>query len=473
VKIASGGTNILVQLSPAAAGSSRNFLSSESVKVGDIANLQALNGSNDTLIPSIQYTIVHPNAVLAKSTAMLAAMGAATLQSKSDVAAIRRGKKTLQRQFFPGVATPTGWTLNGWTVNNGLVAPAPAANLATHARWNSYANANYMTLCARFLVTDATTSRFGIYSDPTQGQFGGGWIVDAATSTIAAYSFVGVTLTVLAAQYGKTIAIPPLVAGREYLMTVRGKGLDNEIEWRDCKTGAVVTALFAFTASSHDNFRGRHGLVYLAGAVGGVTCKLFDLQALFEAPKIVLVGDSNTWGGSIGASSTTLKPDEWKKAWPYLLDAQRSRGDVFNGGRGGETAATWAATNMQDANITPWSPDYWVIALGTNDTVQATWRTNMATVIAACAARGGQIVLSTVPPKGTGQALVDTMNADIKAQFFGAYPYVDFASALSTNNDGTTQNAALFNTDLIHANVDGHAAMFTQIKADAPYLLLA
>lgn len=471
-KVQSGGTNLLNQLTPTGSGKSRNFLTSDSTGVGALCNLLALDGTNDINTPSIQYTTVHPSTILANVLQQMYDMGAGRLQTAANVAAVRRGKKSLHRQYFPGTTTPTGWTIGTWTVNNGLVAPTtPGAS--TFAHWNTYVNANYMTITARFTVTDAATSQFGVYTNPTQNQYGGAWLVDAASSTLTAY-YNSVTFNSLAAEpYNKTVGIPALVSGRDYLLTVRAQGLDVQLEWRDCTTGLVTTLTCPFTASTHDNCRGQPGVVYTAGAANGVTCKYFEVAPLFEAPKIVLVGDSNTWGGSIGPSGSSLKPLEWKSAWAYLLDAQRGRGDVYNGCRGGETSATWNASNMTDANVTPWSPDFWVIALGTNDTTQASWRTNMAAIIAACNARGGQVVLCTIPPKASGQALVDSMNADIKGGYFGTYPIIDFAFATSVNNDGSTQNTALFNADGIHMTIDGHAAVFNRLKADAPFLLQA
>lgn len=464
--VLSGGVNIMSN-SATANGSARNFLASESTYVGATATLQAVTNSDDVRVPSVKYTIVHPDSIEQKNIKKINELSSGLLISAQELASVRRGKKSLNRQFFKGATTPSGWTLNGWTVNNGLVAPATPGD-STHARWDVYDNCQYGSIYAKFLVTDATTSRFGIYTEPSQTSYGGSVQVDAATSKMTMYYANGGAFTSLTASTGKTVSIPALVSGREYLMTVRKLGLDTLIEWRDCITGTVTQLLSKFSAATHDNFRGKPGVVYTAGAANGVTVKYFEASAAFDNPKIVVLGDSNSWGGSIGPSSSSHKPEEWKKAWSYLLDAERGRGDVLIGSRGGETSVT--LNSLKDVHVNLWNPDFWVIAIGTNDTDLATWRTNVATLISACEARGGQVVLCTVPPKSTASTLVDSMNADILNGYFGSYPVIDFASALSASNDRVNYNSAFY-VDTIHFNVDGHAAVFNRIKCDAPYLL--
>ena len=81
------------------------------------------------------------------------------------------------------------------------------------------------------------------------------------------------------------------------------------------------------------------------------------------------------------------------------------------------------------------------------------------------------MILTTYIPNETNQALIDLLNADILANYFGAYRYIDFGAAVSTSNARTAWNAT-YRYNGNHANQAGQNIMYTQALIDVPELLL-
>jgi len=117
------------------------------------------------------------------------------------------------------------------------------------------------------------------------------------------------------------------------------------------------------------------------------------------------------------------------------------------------------------------SAKYVVPALGTNDTVLASWRTNIATMISDAVGIGAEPILCTLPPRPDRQAFLDAANADILSGYFGRYRYIDFASAVTVGNDRVTWDAQYQTGDNTHYNAAGQQRILAQVLADAPFLV--
>lgn len=428
-------------------------------------------GDPTTWTPMLSYTLVHFDQLFNDDfTSGMSDLLVSNMATKATVANVSRGKTSINRTFFPGVSTPPGWNLGGATVNNGLSFTTPGTS--SFARYDTNSAMNYGGAVAKFKVTD-TAAQFGIGWTP-QGTEQGGYIeIDGTGNLLKAMQWVGTgNAPSDISAWGRSVSIPALVSGHVYTLTTRRRGFTNEIVLIDNVTQAVTTLTTQFYSSTFENFNGRPGFLHRTGSASGVTCLYFEHYAMFERPKIVVLGDSNAYGAALDVSNfMRSRPISWQNAWPYLLDAQRGRGDVLNASRPGEDSTGLAGRLAIDLNL--WSPDFVVIAIGTNDPVQATWRTNVQTIINAVLARGATPVLCTFPPRADRQAFLTAANADIRSGYFGAYPYIDFAFALTSGNDSVTWNPAFSQSDGVHANILGHAAMFIQAQMDAPFLLLA
>ena len=178
--------------------------------------------------------------------------------------------------------------------------------------------------------------------------------------------------------------------------------------------------------------------------------------------RAVLLGDSNLEGTALQAGQSS---------WGYQLAALRSEGDVAVAGRAGDTTPNFMV-QRRVTDLQSWaSAKYVVIALGTNDTNHASWRTNIATMIADAIAIGAEPILCTMLPRPSDQAVKTLMNTDIRGHYFGRYRYIDFATALSVNQDSVTWDALYQTGDNVHANLAGQQRMLQQVLADAPYLI--
>jgi lysophospholipase L1-like esterase len=389
--------------------------------------------------------------------------------TKTEVAEAIRGRTCINRTSFPGVATPTGWTLGGGAVSDGLTFATPGNS--AFAAYDTNSSANYAGAVAKFTVTD-TAAQFGIGWDSQGTDYGGYVEIDGTNNKLRIMQWVsgvGSAPGDLNA-YGRAVTIAALVNGRSYTLRTVRKGHNYEVSLIDSVTQTETILAPEPFASTLENFNGRAGFLHRAGSASGVKCTYFERYVLFDDPKIIVLGDSNAYGMSLDNNSMQNVPRDFVNAWPHLLDMARGRGDVLNASRPGETSTGLAGRLTIDLNL--WSPDYVVIAMGTNDTLQATWRTQIAAVVAAVVARGATPVLCTFPPRAATQAFLTAANADIRDAYFGDYPYIDLAFALTDSNDSVTWNTSFDIGDGIHFNKAGHAAAYNQVRLDAPFLLL-
>ncbi|MEX0633284.1 SGNH/GDSL hydrolase family protein [Serratia ureilytica] len=122
-------------------------------------------------------------------------------------------------------------------------------------------------------------------------------------------------------------------------------------------------------------------------------------------------------------------------------------------------------------DLNQFSPKYVIYEIGTNDANQAEWRINTQSVINAIVARGATPILCTQVPRPAKQAQITAQNSDIRSRFFGDYDYIDLALAVSLNNAGVEYDPVYYQQDKVHLTVEGEEKLFSQVLADAPFLL--
>lgn len=177
-----------------------------------------------------------------------------------------------------------------------------------------------------------------------------------------------------------------------------------------------TTSSEAAAAAPVQSVAGKTGDVTLAvedvsGAVASTDGRLSDPRTpLAHNNRIVALGDSITLGSESYASG------EWHRgSWARLaagMSGQRFR-LVRNAGIAGNTSAQMLA--RFDTDVTPYTPGVVLVMAGTNDvstavsaggatpdaTVIATYRANMAAIVAKCHAIGATPVILTIPPNDT------------------------------------------------------------------------
>jgi lysophospholipase L1-like esterase len=420
--------------------------------------------------PLLSFTLVHNDQTLKDEYDNgVQSLIEGDIPTKTEVAEVVRGRTCINRTSFPGVATPTGWTLGGGTVNAGLTFATPGNS--AFAAYDTNSSANYAGAVAKFTVTD-TAAQFGIGWDSQGTDYGGYVEIDGTNNKLRIMQWTGGVGTAPSDlnAFGRAVTIGALTSGRSYTLRTVRKGHDYEVSLIDSVTQTETTLSTTAFISTLENFNGRAGFLHRAGSANGVKCTYFERYVMFDDPKVIVLGDSNAYGMALDSRNMQNMPEDWRYAWPYRLDTARGRGDVLNASRPGETSTGLAGRLTIDLNL--WNPDYVVIAMGTNDTLQATWRTQIAAVIAAVVARGATPVLCTFPPRAATQAFLTAANADIRTGYFGDYPYIDLAFALTASNDSVTWNTSFDVGDGVHFNRAGHAAAYNQVKLDAPFLLV-
>lgn len=206
---------------------------------------------------------------------------------------------------------------------------------------------------------------------------------------------------------------------------------------------------------------GREAAGYFTVAGGSVVSIVFTARGrdYTSAPALSFAAS----GGLAGASATAVIAEY------NLGDAKR----VILAPRANDHSSLFISTKREENDFFEWLATYTIIAFGANET--DFWRLNMNTIaaIAKAEARGSKPVLATLLPRTTIQTtVIDPYNAKVRNREFGDYDFIDFAKAVTLNNDGVTWDPAKA-FDTAHPNAAGQLAMYAQLKADAPYLLTA
>ena len=216
------------------------------------------------------------------------------------------------------------------------------------------------------------------------------------------------------------------------------------------------TATVSRTAAQGVADRTIIGLCMGAPGVSAITGTVYVRRMLFKPERArcdtLYVGDSITHGegGSTGVDGFAYQA------------AALSNGMIC--GIPGELSAS--TVTFLRAELQAWNPKNVVVMIGTNDTVTATWQTNVTRLYDDIVAYGATPYFCTLPPEAADTNPVNVMNPFIRAS---GWRYVDMARALTTGADGTTRDAAKF-ADTVHPNATGYAAMLVRLQADAPEL---
>lgn len=377
-----------------------------------------------------------------------------TLEKATTIGSV--GSQTFIAERFTAVGMPIGWTESGgWSVSNGLQSPGTGSWTTTvlSPGYSALANRAYR---ARIVVNDLA-SVFGLCTAPIEAGSGSCVaMVNGTTNKLGIYLWEGgASAGALAAE----VVIPfSLTANRAYNLIVEKLGYYSTVKFVDTVTQQSVQLAYSGT-TNYAQFHGRAGVMFVSG---NILVREFYFLALYPKKcQMIIVGDSNA------ERAATVLPNA---TWAFKLAAMRQlNGDVIVSARAGDETPNFLLRKNYD--LLQWQPKYVLLALGTNDTSQATWRTNMAQNIADIVALGAEPILITQIPRTASQALRTAMNDDIRNGYFGTYRYIDFATAVSLNADGVTWDPAYNSGDATHVNPAGQDRLLAQVLIDAPFVI--
>lgn len=379
-----------------------------------------------------------------------------SLLGSGDLKTFNRGFAISDDNFEDGVNSDL--TLSaGWTVGSDGIAISSSGGWGNSALYNKYTALDRISTRSLVQVI-TTTSIFGLMRKPVSiNDMGTVAQVDLTAMLLKFYGPWDGSTTAPAVV--KSIAIPfSIVANRKYFVELtKNENLTVFTFTDETNVNNTVSLTYDMDTETLAGIGKHWGMPGVMFNSGSIKLKRFTYATLSPySAKVLITGHSFVEGyalmalGNAGASYSNL-----------LYDALI--GNVAVAGRGGETVAN--LNTREDINF--FAPTYHLVDIGANDTVYATWLSGIQTYITKIINIGAIPVLATIAPRPDRQTFINQANDWIR---LSGYNYVDFAKAVSLNNDGVTQDPALFYVDGIHPNIAGHAQMFKQLKTDCPFM---
>lgn len=367
-----------------------------------------------------------------------------------------------------------------YTSSSGLIlvgASIGAGGLVsgTSSNWDSFnyrPSYGYSTISKKTATLwgsmTASNQQVGIAFKPIDLLVGTGIIVDGSDNTLKSYLWTGASS---AGTADASAAIPWTVNGSSWKLEAKKERLKDTYTLTNVVTQQSVQIINDVAASDPDDGRqfGLPGVVFPSTSSGGVVISRFMMVPDVPSPrpsaaKKIIAGDSIVEGSALGV--------DFDDAWTYLLEDAREAAlgvrDLVVAGRGGDESTNFLGRLNELLSLCNSDTEFW-IAIGTNDTSQATWRTNIATAIARIRTKTQHIrQVALVPKSGGGAAVRNLINADIVANYFDLpLPPIRMDLAVSDGNDGETWNPT-YNLDGTHPNAIAGPVMLAQVLIDAP-----
>jgi lysophospholipase L1-like esterase len=177
-------------------------------------------------------------------------------------------------------------------------------------------------------------------------------------------------------------------------------------------------------------------------------------------PKLLIVGDSFIEGNS--------SPTHKELRYSQLIANEIGEKECVILGRGGESTSS---VLLRIYHQIDWFEDakYCLLALCTNDTSLSVYTARIGTVISLLRTKNIIPILVTCTYRS------DTNNATFQSQVNAwirgsGHRYIDMVLAVTNPGDETSWKTGYLLSDGVHPSVAGHAAMFSRVKYDAPYL---
>lgn len=360
------------------------------------------------------------------------------------------------------LSTPSNWVLNNWVINSGLDSPISGSQ-NEQAYYNELSYLDRSEIVIEITVND-NTSKWGVLKSDLDFK-----------STLTTFSGTENNIIIYEALNEPAVpntlqstSISSLVNGRKYICNVSRNANIYNVRITDTVTLAQNNIYIDVynTGSSVDPgwFWGHPGVIFYSG---DVTVNNFKYRTIFpQSPKVAMYGDSITEGFTL-ANTTGALNNRWSEKVYQAVN-----GNALISAKAGQSSAQ--LNNRLEIDLNMFSPEYCIVLIGSNEGNYSTWLTQINNIITKIEARGAIPILSTILPRATNQAYINQANAWILGQ--GTYDYIDFAYAVSLNNDRETHDPTYFQSDdgfvgdNIHPNPAGHEAMYQRVITDVPYI---
>lgn len=358
---------------------------------------------------------------------------------------------------FIGTTLPDGWVQSGgWTVSNGLQSPT-SGGWSTIAYWNKYTTLDRTTVRANIIVNDIN-SKFSIVRKPDASYAIKGTVVevDCQNKVINLYNhYNGTSSTTILKSTNITFNF---IAGREYLCELIHIDGYNKFVITDKITQSKSYIEHDNGLNVNENCGMQCGSPAIMFHKGNVLIKKFEYVCnMPKDPKVLFLGDSMTEGnGTIGL------PEDYDSRFQFKI-FKHLNGNVVISGRGGESSG--GLINRLSVDLDYFEPEFVFIFIGANDTSYSTWQSNINTIISRIISKNAVPILATLAPRADRQSFINQVNSWIRSS---GYSYVEFAKALTLNNDGITWNHNYVISDLVHPNHIGNDVMYNQCLIDVP-----
>ena len=254
-----------------------------------------------------------------------------------------------------------------------------------------------------------------------------------------------------------------IVAGKSYSVSLDKPDALNTLFTISSASGETFTVPYNKLTSAVSNFT-CWGVPFFGVINGDITVRNAVLSFKYDYNTVLSIyGDSYIEGNSL------LTLGGIYNKWSSLLGDKMGTPFVHISGKGGELANASFVSRFKVENSLFKSP-YVILALGTNNTDLATYTTYMQQMIDECRANGQVPILQTIPPRQgvTYTTYTKLVNDWVKAS---GELYVDFNAALTKPDDESVWIPKYMMSDGVHPTVDGHAAMFEQVKRDLNFLI--
>ena len=209
---------------------------------------------------------------------------------------------------------------------------------------------------------------------------------------------------------------------------------------------------------NHYHVRDKAGFAFVSGGIEFLNIKHFSNTS--NPTKYGIIGDSYVDAGSVAFA------DSW--AYKVYQDIPIQYYG-FVSGRAGHSSSD--INDRLQLSLDSFNPAFVVICCGYNDTILATFETQLGSIIGKIETAGAVPIICTLAPvSGTlNNAIVDDQNTHIKGL---GKRLLNIAVVMTIGGDEVTINSSLVLPDNSHPNVQGHSDIYDQAKIDVPEMFL-
>lgn len=384
----------------------------------------------------------------------------------SSIAALPDRQIQLWSESFSGSSLPANWASSGsgtWTVSNSLSSPSGSTGYDKYIVFSRAYGLDKRKIRILFqILASGTKLGFAGFQAATGLGSGQGLVtVDSSTNTLIVNGLwtPGTTPSVLfSVPLGFTMA-----TGHNYLLELEADHCLLTASMTDSVTGITASVSCGtnvvppltptqFPAAFFCDYA---GFVNIAGQFKILNFTTLGGSPNAPAPQAMFLGDSITFG--VGLADPTR--------WTTLVGNQLPNAAFVASGRPGDNSIGALARVVGEMQYM--LPKYLVLLTGTNDLAfmsDAASQAEISTIVAAAAGFGVSVILCCLPATTSPRT---AFNANLLTL---GLPVVRFDLATTVGNNGSTQDTSLFQSDLVHPNIAGAAAMAARFLIDAPQL---